>query len=54
MLSITCGSIVVLNKKLEKEIVIIWSRTSTIIPIMICHTIDVHNGNEHLPIYITY
>nr|YP_009699936.1 ribosomal protein S19 [Hydrostachys polymorpha]QEJ85740.1 ribosomal protein S19 [Hydrostachys sp. CF-2019]QEJ87948.1 ribosomal protein S19 [Hydrostachys polymorpha] len=42
-----------LNKKAEKEIIVTWSRTSTIIPTMIGHTIAIHNGKEHLPIYIT-
>nr|YP_009669026.1 ribosomal protein S19 [Galphimia angustifolia]YP_009669049.1 ribosomal protein S19 [Galphimia angustifolia]QCW94025.1 ribosomal protein S19 [Galphimia angustifolia]QCW94048.1 ribosomal protein S19 [Galphimia angustifolia] len=44
-----------LNTKAEKEIEIIvtWSRASTIIPTMIGHTIAIHNGKEHLPIYIT-
>nr|YP_010326554.1 ribosomal protein S19 [Dalbergia hancei]YP_010326722.1 ribosomal protein S19 [Dalbergia millettii]UDP55350.1 ribosomal protein S19 [Dalbergia hancei]UNP50216.1 ribosomal protein S19 [Dalbergia hancei]UNP50384.1 ribosomal protein S19 [Dalbergia millettii]WIL96488.1 ribosomal protein S19 [Dalbergia millettii] len=42
-----------LNTKAEKEIIITWSRTSTIIPIMIGHTIAIHNGKEHLPIFIT-
>nr|QIQ22881.1 ribosomal protein S19 [Cistanche tubulosa]QIQ22901.1 ribosomal protein S19 [Cistanche tubulosa] len=42
-----------LNKKAEKEIIVTWSRASTIIPTMIGHTITVHNGKEHLPIYIT-
>nr|YP_009532326.1 ribosomal protein S19 [Cuscuta pentagona]AYA51727.1 ribosomal protein S19 [Cuscuta pentagona]UMI33784.1 ribosomal protein S19 [Cuscuta pentagona] len=41
-----------LNRKAEKEIIITWSRGSTIIPIMIGHTIAIHNGKEHLPIYI--
>jgi small subunit ribosomal protein S19 len=42
-----------LKTKEEKEIIITWSRTSTIIPSMIGHTIAIHNGKEHLPIYIT-
>ena len=42
-----------LNTKAEKEIITTWSRTSTIIPTMIGHTIAIHNGKEHLPIYIT-
>uniref|UniRef100_UPI0030022847 ribosomal protein S19 n=1 Tax=Didymocarpus lobulatus TaxID=3112179 RepID=UPI0030022847 len=42
-----------LNKKAEKEIIVTWSRTSTIIPTMIGHTIAIHNGKEHFPIYIT-
>nr|YP_009407297.1 ribosomal protein S19 [Drosera regia]ASA46212.1 ribosomal protein S19 [Drosera regia] len=42
-----------LNTKEEKEIVVTWSRASTIIPTMIGHTIAIHNGKEHLPVYIT-
>nr|YP_009170106.1 ribosomal protein S19 [Larrea tridentata]ALE28896.1 ribosomal protein S19 [Larrea tridentata]QCW94692.1 ribosomal protein S19 [Larrea tridentata] len=41
-----------LNAKSEKEIIVTWSRASTILPIMIGHTIAIHNGKEHLPIYI--
>ncbi|KAJ9535584.1 LOW QUALITY PROTEIN: hypothetical protein OSB04_un001288 [Centaurea solstitialis] len=42
-----------LNTKAEKEIIVTWSRASTIIPTMVGHTIAIHNGKEHLPIYIT-
>jgi small subunit ribosomal protein S19 len=42
-----------LNSKKEKQVVTTWSRSSTIVPIMIGHTIAVHNGREHLPIFIT-
>ncbi|CAL9180793.1 unnamed protein product [Musa hybrid cultivar] len=42
-----------LNIREEKEIIVTWSRASTIIPTMIGHTIAIHNGKEHLPIYIT-
>jgi small subunit ribosomal protein S19 len=42
-----------LNTKAEKDIIVTWSRASTIIPTMIGHTIAIHNGKEHLPIYIT-
>nr|YP_009527354.1 ribosomal protein S19 [Ranzania japonica]YP_009527375.1 ribosomal protein S19 [Ranzania japonica]AYA72728.1 ribosomal protein S19 [Ranzania japonica]AYA72749.1 ribosomal protein S19 [Ranzania japonica]QBZ77933.1 ribosomal protein S19 [Ranzania japonica] len=42
-----------LNIRAEKEIIVTWSRASTIIPTMIGHTIAIHNGKEHLPIYIT-
>nr|WRW11185.1 ribosomal protein S19 [Coelostegia griffithii] len=42
-----------LNTKAEKKIIKTWSRASTIIPTMIGHTIAIHNGKEHLPIYIT-
>nr|AXY98271.1 ribosomal protein S19 [Cypella hauthalii subsp. hauthalii]AXY98273.1 ribosomal protein S19 [Cypella hauthalii subsp. minuticristata]AXY98275.1 ribosomal protein S19 [Cypella hauthalii subsp. opalina] len=47
------GKIEKLNMMEEKEIIVTWSRASTIIPIMIGHTIAIHNGKEHLPIYIT-
>nr|YP_009516538.1 ribosomal protein S19 [Malania oleifera]AYE40939.1 ribosomal protein S19 [Malania oleifera] len=42
-----------LNIQAKKEIIITWSRASTIIPTMLDHTIAIHNGKEHLPIYIT-
>ena len=42
-----------LNKTNEKKVVETWSRSSTIVPIMIGHTIAVHNGREHIPIFIT-
>nr|YP_009339562.1 ribosomal protein S19 [Lithotoma petraea]APQ38954.1 ribosomal protein S19 [Lithotoma petraea] len=41
-----------INTKTEKEIIKTWSRASTIVPIMTGHTIAIHNGKEHLPIYI--
>nr|ATL60940.1 ribosomal protein S19 [Kohautia caespitosa] len=42
-----------LNIKSKKEIIVTWSRASTIIPTMIGHTIAIHNGKEHLPVFIT-
>ena len=42
-----------LNMRAEKDTIVTWSRASTIIPTMIGHTIAIHNGKEHLPIYIT-
>jgi small subunit ribosomal protein S19 len=42
-----------LNDLGEKKVVLTWSRASTIVPIMIGHTIAVHNGREHIPIFIT-
>nr|YP_009581820.1 ribosomal protein S19 [Isopyrum manshuricum]QBK50231.1 ribosomal protein S19 [Isopyrum manshuricum] len=47
------GKISKLNMRAEKDTIVTWSRASTIIPIMIGHTIAIHNGKEHLPIYIT-
>lgn len=42
-----------LNKKSKKEIIVTWSRASTIIPTMIGHTIAIHNGKQHMPLFIT-
>nr|YP_010939028.1 ribosomal protein S19 [Phylica pubescens]WLE73848.1 ribosomal protein S19 [Phylica pubescens] len=41
-----------LKTKAENEIIVTWSRASTIMPAMIGRTIAIHNGKEHLPIYI--
>jgi len=41
------------NMKEEKETIVTWSRASSILPAMVGHTIAIHNGKEHLPIYIT-
>lgn len=43
----------VLNKNGKKEIIKTWSRASTILPLMIGHTISVYNGQKHVPIFIT-
>lgn len=42
-----------LNAKGEKQVIKTWSRASTIVPEMIGHTIAVHNGRQHVPVYIT-
>ncbi|KAI4985066.1 hypothetical protein ZWY2020_017696 [Hordeum vulgare] len=39
--------------KEEKETIVMWSRASSILPTMVGHTIAIHNGKEHIPIYIT-
>jgi small subunit ribosomal protein S19 len=41
------------NKAHQKEVIKTWSRASTIVPIMIGHTISTHNGKEFIPVYIT-
>ncbi|KJS85051.1 MAG: 30S ribosomal protein S19 [Peptococcaceae bacterium BICA1-8] len=43
----------VLNEKNEKKVLKTWSRSSTIFPEMIGHTIAVHDGRKHVPVYIT-
>jgi small subunit ribosomal protein S19 len=42
-----------LNTRGEKQVIKTWSRASTIIPQMIGHTIAVHNGRQHVPVYVT-
>jgi len=41
------------NLQKKKEIIKTWSRSSTILPLMIGHTISVYNGQKHIPIYIS-
>ncbi len=42
-----------LNTRHEKRVIKTWSRDSTIFPEMVGHTIAVHDGRKHVPIYIT-
>lgn len=42
-----------MNDSGEKKVVKTWSRSSTIFPNMIGHTIGVHDGRKHVPVYIT-
>ncbi len=42
-----------MNKQGEKRVIKTWSRASTVFPQMVGHTIAVHDGRRHVPIYIT-
>lgn len=42
-----------MNQKSEKKILKTWARACTIFPEMIGHTVAVHDGKRHVPIYIT-
>lgn len=42
-----------MNEANEKNVIKTWSRPSTIFPQMIGHTIAVHDGRKHVPVYIT-
>lgn len=42
-----------LNETGQKRVVKTWSRASMILPDMIGHTIAVHNGRKHIPVYVT-
>lgn len=42
-----------MNDKGDKKVIKTWSRASTIFPQMIGHTVAVHDGRKHVPVYIT-
>lgn len=42
-----------LNKAGEKRVLKTWSRASTIYPEFVGHTIAVHDGRKHVPVYVT-
>ena len=42
-----------LNSANKKEVIKTWSRASTILPQMVGHTIAVHNGRQHIPVFIS-
>ena len=45
--------IVAMNEKNEKKVLKTWSRSSTIFPEFVGHTIAVHDGRTHVPVYVT-
>jgi small subunit ribosomal protein S19 len=47
------GRIEAMNAANEKRMVRTWSRTSTIFPDMVGHTIAVHDGRKHVPVFIS-
>ena len=42
-----------MNEKGEKKVVKTWSRASVIFPEFVGHTIAVHDGRKHVPVYVT-
>jgi small subunit ribosomal protein S19 len=42
-----------MNESGKKEVIKTWSRSSTIFPEMVGHTIAVHDGRKHVPVYVT-
>ena len=42
-----------MNEKNEKRMIRTWSRTSTIFPDMVGHTIAVHDGRKHVPVFVS-
>jgi small subunit ribosomal protein S19 len=47
------GRIVALNEANQKQMVKTWSRASTIFPEMVGHTIAVHDGRKHVPVFVS-
>ena len=45
--------ITAMNEAGKKDVVKTWSRASTIFPEMVGHTIAVHDGRKHVPVYVT-
>ena len=45
--------VVAMNEKGEKKVLKTWSRASTIFPEFVGHTIAVHDGRKHIPVYVT-
>ena len=42
-----------LNAQNDKKVIKTWSRSSTILPTFVGHTIAVHDGRKHVPVYVT-
>ena len=42
-----------MNAENKKDVIKTWSRSSTIFPQMVGHTIAVHDGRKHVPVYVT-
>jgi small subunit ribosomal protein S19 len=42
-----------MNQRGEKRVIRTWSRASVVFPQMVGHTIAVHDGRRHIPIYVT-
>ena len=45
--------IIAMNESGKKQVLKTWSRSSTIFPDMVGHTIAVHDGRKHVPVYVT-
>lgn len=45
--------VIAMNEAGDKKVIKTWSRSSTIFPEMVDHTIAVHDGRKHVPVYVT-
>jgi len=47
------AKIVEMNRRGDKRVIKTWSRRSTLVPEMVGHTLAVHDGRKHVPVYVT-
>ena len=47
------STVVEMNRRGDKRVIKTWSRRSTIVPEMVGHTIAVHDGRKHVPVFIS-
>ena len=45
--------VVEMNRRGDKRVIKTWSRRSTVVPEMVGHTIAVHDGRKHVPVFVT-
>ena len=45
--------VIAMNEAGDKKVIKTWSRSSTIFPEMVGHTVAVHDGRKHVPVYVT-
>ena len=45
--------VIAMNEAGDEKVIKTWSRSSTIFPEMVGHTIAVHDGRKHVPVYVT-
>ena len=45
--------VVEMNRRGDKRVIRTWSRRSTVVPEMVGHTIAVHDGRKHVPVFVT-
>ena len=47
------AKVVEMNRRGDKRVIKTWSRRSTVVPEMVGHTIAVHDGRKHVPVFVT-
>ena len=47
------AKVVEMNRRGDKRVIKTWSRRSTVVPEMVGHTIAVHDGRKHVPVFVS-